>query len=181
MGAVRMRVQTADKNITIIHTTPVQQWTLFTRLRWRITTVISTVNPLKMFFLYFDLKKYFYNTILCIIYKVRKKSIIHINTSSSEKVVWSESGEKSAQIKHCLQAKIVQNSSEQTCGWILMWETTGDGLFHLRTRYYGSWTRKLQPLTFRHQVFMQHRRYWKNIPLSKKWPIHTFHFSFQQK
>ncbi len=26
MGAVRMRVQTADKNITIIHTTPVQQW-----------------------------------------------------------------------------------------------------------------------------------------------------------
>ncbi len=25
MGAVRMRVQTADKNITIIHTSPVQQ------------------------------------------------------------------------------------------------------------------------------------------------------------
>ncbi len=25
MGAVRMRVQTADKNITVIHTTPVQQ------------------------------------------------------------------------------------------------------------------------------------------------------------
>ncbi len=25
MGAVRMRVQTADKNITIIHTTPVNQ------------------------------------------------------------------------------------------------------------------------------------------------------------
>ncbi len=90
-----------------------------------------------MFFLYFDLKKYFYNTILCIIYKVRKKSIIHNNTSSSEKVVWSESGEKSAQIKKRLQTQIVQNSSEQTCGWILMWETTGDGLFHLRKRYYG--------------------------------------------
>ncbi len=27
MGAVRMRVQTADKNITIIHSTPVQQVT----------------------------------------------------------------------------------------------------------------------------------------------------------
>ncbi len=27
MGAVRMRVQTADKNITIIHTTPGQQLT----------------------------------------------------------------------------------------------------------------------------------------------------------
>ncbi len=27
MGAVRMRVQTADKNITIIHTTPVHQLT----------------------------------------------------------------------------------------------------------------------------------------------------------
>ncbi len=25
MGAVRMRVQTVDKNITVIHTTPVQQ------------------------------------------------------------------------------------------------------------------------------------------------------------
>ncbi len=28
MGAVRMRVQTADKNITIIHTTPVINWCL---------------------------------------------------------------------------------------------------------------------------------------------------------
>ncbi len=27
MGAVRMRVQTADKNITIIHTTPIYQLT----------------------------------------------------------------------------------------------------------------------------------------------------------
>jgi len=29
-------------------------------------------------------------------------------------VVWSESGEKYAQIKHSLQAKIVHNSSKQT-------------------------------------------------------------------
>ncbi len=60
-----------------------------------------------------------------------------------EKVVWSESGEKSAQIKHRLQAKTVQNSSKQMCGWILMWETTGDGLFHWRKRFYGLWTRIL--------------------------------------
>ncbi len=41
-------------------------------------------------------------------------------------LVGSESEEKSAQIKHRLQA--VYNSSEQICGGILMWETTGDGL-----------------------------------------------------
>ncbi len=42
--------------------------------------------------------------------------MIHNNASTSEKVVWSESGEKSAQIKHRLQAKTVQNSSKQICG-----------------------------------------------------------------
>ncbi len=57
--------------------------------------------------------------------------------SSSKKVFWSESGEKSAQIKHRLQAKTVQNSSKQICGWVLMQETTGDGLFHWRKCYYG--------------------------------------------
>ncbi len=36
-----------------------------------------------------------------------------------------------------LQVKTVQNSSKQICGWILMWETTGDGLFHWRKCYYG--------------------------------------------
>ncbi len=35
------------------------------------------------------------------------------------KVIWSESGEKYAQIKHKPK---VQNSSKQICGWILMWE-----------------------------------------------------------
>ncbi len=53
---------------------------------------------------------------------------------------WSESGEKSEQIKQCLQAKTVQNSSKQICGWILMWETTGLWLFHWRKRCYGLWT-----------------------------------------
>ncbi len=35
--------------------------------------------------------------------------IIHNNASSSEKVAWSDSGEKSAQIKHCLQDKTALN------------------------------------------------------------------------
>ncbi len=43
---------------------------------------------------------------------------------------WSESGEKSASD---------QNSSKQICGWILMWETTADALFHCR-KSYGLWT-----------------------------------------
>jgi len=42
---------------------------------------------------------------------------------SSEKVVFSDSGGKYAQIKHRLQAKIVQN---KYVSGFLMWETTGD-------------------------------------------------------
>ncbi len=38
-----------------------------------------------------------------------------------------------------LQEKTVQNSSKQICGWILMWETTGDGPFHCRKHCYGFW------------------------------------------
>ncbi len=37
------------------------------------------------------------------------ESIIHNNSSSSEKVFWSESGEKSAQIKQRLQDKTALN------------------------------------------------------------------------
>ncbi len=40
---------------------------------------------------------------------IKYESIIHNNTSSSE-VIWSESGEKSAQIKHRLQDKTVQTN-----------------------------------------------------------------------
>ncbi len=66
-----------------------------------------------------------------------------IRLPSVKKTVLSESAEESAQIKHRLQAKTVQNSSKQLCGWILMWETTGDGLFHWRKHYYGLWTQIL--------------------------------------
>ncbi len=40
---------------------------------------------------------------------LKYESIIHNNSSSSEKVFWSESGEKSAQIKHRLQDKTALN------------------------------------------------------------------------
>ncbi len=82
MGAVRMRVQTADKNITIIHKKS------------------KTVHQLM----------------------VCKYESIHNIAFSSENVVSSESGEKYAQVKHQLQVKTVQNSSEQKCWWILMWK-----------------------------------------------------------
>ncbi len=59
-------------------------------------------------------------------FQIKYKSSIYNIGSSSEKVVWSESGMKSAQIKHRLQAK----TALKTCGWI--WETAGDGLFHWR-------------------------------------------------
>ncbi len=40
---------------------------------------------------------------------IHQESIIHNNCFLSDKVVWSESGEKSAQIKHRLQAKTALN------------------------------------------------------------------------
>ncbi len=52
------------------------------------------------------------------------KSIIHNNSSSSDKVLWGESGEKSAQIKQRLQDKHVA-------------KTKTDALFHWRKSYYG--------------------------------------------
>ncbi len=61
--------------------------------------------------------------------------IIH-NSSSSEEVFWSESGEKSAD----QEAFTRQNSSKHICGCILMREMTGDALFHWRKCYYGLWT-----------------------------------------
>ncbi len=45
---------------------------------------------------------------------------IYKNAFSSENVVSSESEEKYANIKHCLQAKTVKNA-KQTCWWIFMW------------------------------------------------------------
>ncbi len=55
-----------------------------------------------------------------------------------KKVFWSESGEKSASDQAAFTR---QNSSKLICGWILMWETTADTLFHCRKRYYELWTR----------------------------------------
>ncbi len=72
MGAVRMRVQTADKNITIIHTTPVHQ------------------------LMSYEVKS-------CVYKKQNKHNIAF----SSEEFISTELGEKSAQIKHRLQAKTV--------------------------------------------------------------------------
>ncbi len=48
MGAVRMRVQTADKNITIIHTTPVQQ---LTSCEVKSCVFVRNKYTIKMFFL----------------------------------------------------------------------------------------------------------------------------------
>ncbi len=42
--------------------------------------------------------------------------------SSIHNIACNKSGEKYPQIKLCLQAKMVQNSSEQTSQWILIWE-----------------------------------------------------------
>ncbi len=90
MGAVRMRVQTADKkhhnNSQLIHTTPVHQLTNL------------SLRPFNFFNGCFWLKY---------------ESIIYNIASSGEKVVLSESGEKYAQIKHYLQAKTAQNRSIQ--------------------------------------------------------------------
>ncbi len=89
MGAVRMRVQTADKNIAVIHTTPGHQLT-----SWEVKSCM-----------FIKMNKFIIKMLLtsnCCL-QLKYESIIHNNTSSSEKVIWSESEEKSAQIKHRLQ------------------------------------------------------------------------------
>ncbi len=109
MGAVRMRVQTADKNTTIsnsvIRTTPIHQ--------------VTSCEVKKLFFNIFTIKT-FWTSIRCFQLKC-ESSILNI-AFFSENVVSSESGEKYAHIKHRLQAKAFQNNSKQICGWILIWE-----------------------------------------------------------
>ncbi len=112
MGAVRMRVRTADKNITIIHT-PVHQ---LMPCEAKICVLVRNKSIIKMFL----------TSNHC--FQLKYKSSIH-NTAFSSKKSSYLNREKSAQIKHRLQAKTVQNSFKQICDWILMWEATGDGLF----------------------------------------------------
>ncbi len=89
MGAVRMRVQTADKNVTIIHTTPVHHlmsWEdkSYMFVKKQIHQIVLTVN-------------------LCLL---KYEASIHDIDFSSEKIASSESGEKYAiyiLIKYCLQ------------------------------------------------------------------------------
>ncbi len=99
MGAVRMRVQTADKNITIIHTTPVHQLTSYELKSCMFirNKLIKTFQTSNCFF--------------------QLKSIIH-NIVPPVKRSLSESGENYAQFKHHLQVKTVQNSSKQIYPWI---------------------------------------------------------------
>ncbi len=78
------------KNITINHTTPVHQLT-----SWEDKTCVFVRNK--------SIKTYLISN------RLKYESIIHIIASSSEKVVSSESGEKSVQIKHRLQAKTALN------------------------------------------------------------------------
>ncbi len=70
MGAVRMRAQTADKNITIIHTTPVHQLT-----SWEDKSCVFVRNK--------SIIKMFLNSNCC--FCLKYKSIINNNVSSSEK------------------------------------------------------------------------------------------------
>ncbi len=89
----KRRVQTADKkhhnNPQVIHTSPVHQLT-FCEAKSCVFVKKKSINC------HFLLK---YN----------KESSLHNIAVSNEKVVWSESGDKYAQIKHCLQVKTVLN------------------------------------------------------------------------
>ncbi len=83
-----MRVQTADENITIIHTTPVHQL-----MSCEAKSCVFVRNKFIKMFLTSNL--WFLSIILL---------------SPLKKVISSESGEKYAQIKHCLQVKTVQKT-----------------------------------------------------------------------
>ncbi len=91
MGAVRMRVQTADKNNPITHTTP------SINILWSENVHVSK-----------EANTQFY--LQTITSRKKNESSIHNTAFSREKVVWSESGEKYAQIKHRLQSNTVNRS-----------------------------------------------------------------------
>ncbi len=93
MGAVRMRVQTADINITIIHTTPVHQLTSCISLLVIFCIIVYVTHTNLESWEDKSWNKSIIKTFL---------TIIHYNASSSEKLFWSELGEKSAQIKHLI-------------------------------------------------------------------------------
>jgi len=54
-----------------------------------------------------------------LILPAKYKLSVYIIAFSSEKVVFSEAGEKYAQVKYLLQAKTVKNISKQIYWWIL--------------------------------------------------------------
>ncbi len=97
MAVIRMRVQTADKNISIIHTTTVDQLT-----SWEVKSCIFAMN--KSIKIFESIHFFFY----------------------SDKVALSESGEKYAQIKHRLKSNTVLNKyvTLQEVNWTRdMWIT----------------------------------------------------------
>ncbi len=113
MGAIRIRVQIADKNNSVIHTTPVHQLMtceekscVFIRNK-SIIKAFLTSNPCPL-------------------------SSVHNIVFSNEKVILSESGEKYAQIPI-----YKKNSSKQMGRGFWCKRTTGDGLFYWRKYYFG--------------------------------------------
>ncbi len=111
MGAVKMRVQTADKTIT-------SHPHIF-------IPIINVLWSDKLHVCKTQIHRYgAFKVKLLLSSKIQ----IHDNASSSEKIIWSESGEKSAQINYRLQ--II--TTHQIWGWVLMWEDKEIDFFSLK-------------------------------------------------
>ncbi len=125
MGAVRMRVQTADKNITSNphHSSP----SINVLLREKLCVCREKIHHEDVF-----------NFKLLIPAKISSilLSSIHNVAFSSEKVILSESGEICT-----YQALFTsENSPKHICVWILIWKDNRTWTFHWRKCYYGLWT-----------------------------------------
>ncbi len=112
MGAVRMRVQTADKNITIIHTTPVlqlscEELSVCTKQIHQDVLTSNSCFQLKY-------KSSFHNVAVIEVSCLNRESKMHRSST-----IYTQ---------------------KQICGWILTWQTSGDRLYHWRKCYYGLWT-----------------------------------------
>ncbi len=113
MGAIRIRVQTDDKNNSVIHTTPVHQLMtceekscVFVRNK-SIIKAFLTSNPCPL-------------------------SSVHNIVFSNEKVISSESGEKYAQITIYKKNSSKQMGRAFWCKRTTGDGTTGDGLFFFK-------------------------------------------------
>ncbi len=125
MGAVRMRVQTADKNITIIHTTPVHQlmsWTYLDRVHfYAVLEMYTFLSWFKLDDIFVDWSLFILMTdlfldILWHFYQLFRHSFWRHPFTAEDPVMSMWCNAKFLQI--CSDEETNSSTSWMACGWV---------------------------------------------------------------